>query len=238
MDPAPPSPTPRSPPPAKRRALLRFLAAVALLLAADLVSKTLAFERVGDRPVDLVATEADAEAERIRRFREQGQASFERYVVAGPDPTHVLSTQPPRRVVPGVLDLRLTTNTGAVFGIGSGGRFVFVGVSLLALGVVGWLFWASPPTAWVQHAGLALVLAGALGNLYDRVRFRAVRDLLHLFPGVELPFGLSWPGMGGGAGSELWPWIFNLADVWLLMGVGVLLLHSATAARPSPPAAA
>ena len=233
MDPAPPRQTD-----AKRRALLRFLAAVTLLLAADLVSKTLAFERVGDRPVDLVATEADAEAERVRRFREQGEASFARYVVAGPDPTHFLSTQPARRVVPGVLDFRLTTNTGAVFGLGSGGRYLFVGVSLLALGVVGWLFWASPPGAWVQHAGLALVLSGALGNLYDRVRFQAVRDLLHLFPGVELPLGLSWPGMGrGGAGGEVWPWIFNLADVWLLMGVGVLLLHSALSGRADPPPA-
>ncbi|BAM04671.1 signal peptidase II [Phycisphaera mikurensis] len=211
----------------RRRAWIRFLAAVAVLLAADLTSKTLAFEHVGDRPIDLVATEAEAEAARVERYASRGDAAFDRFVIAGPDPTGVLRTQPARRVIPGLLDFRLTTNTGAVFGIGSGGRFLFVAVSVLAMVVIGWLFVASPPTAWVHHAGLALVLGGALGNLYDRVRFQAVRDLLHMLPGVELPLGLAWPGMGGtGAAREVWPWIFNLADVWLLAGVAILLCHS------------
>ena len=211
-------------------AWVRFLALVAVLLAADLASKTLAFERVGDRPVDLVATQAAAETERVRRWEASGDVGLERYVLAGPDPTGILRTQPSRTVLPGLLDFRLTTNTGAVFGIGSGGRPLFVLVSLLALGVVGWLFVHSPPRAWVYHAGLALVLAGALGNLYDRIRFQAVRDLLHMFPGVEMPFGFAWPFLSGPAAREVWPWIFNLADVWLLAGVGILLVHSLFAA--------
>ncbi|NJS15352.1 MAG: hypothetical protein HC788_13065, partial [Sphingopyxis sp.] len=67
---------------------------------------------------------------------------------------------------------------------------------------------------------LGLVLAGALGNLYDRVVYGAVRDMLHMFPGVELPFGWTWPnGL-----RDVWPWVFNGADVSLLVGVGVLLM--------------
>ena len=38
-----------------------------------------------------------------------------------------------------------------------------------------------------------MILAGALGNLWDRVMYDAVRDLFLLFPGVNLPFGWSWP---------------------------------------------
>ncbi len=53
-----------------------------------------------------------------------------------------------------------------------------------------------------------------------------MRDLLHMFPGVEMPLGFAWPFMGGQAAREVWPWIFNLADVWLLAGVGILLVHS------------
>jgi hypothetical protein len=34
-----------------------------------------------------------------------------------------------------------------------------------------------------------------------------------------LPFGLSWPG----GGNELWPYVSNLADKWLLVGIGLVL---------------
>jgi lipoprotein signal peptidase len=65
-----------------------------------------------------------------------------------------------------------------------------------------------------------MILAGALGNLHDRIHFNAVRDLLWLFPGLTLPFGLHWPG----GQSGLYPWIFNIADVALLVGVALLLI--------------
>ncbi|MCH8259484.1 MAG: signal peptidase II, partial [Planctomycetes bacterium] len=67
----------------------------------------------------------------------------------------------------------------------------------------------------------ALILAGAIGNLYDRVMFGMVRDMLWLFPGVKLPFGLTWPG---GGSDELYPWVFNIADASLLVGLGILML--------------
>jgi len=123
-------------------------------------------------------------------------------------------------VVPKVLELRLTTNTGAVFGLGKGNRLLFIAVSAVATAVIGLMFWRSPARAWGLHLSLAMILAGALGNLYDRVLYRAVRDMLHLFPGVDLPFGLSWPG----GITEVWPWIFNLADVALMVGVGLVLI--------------
>ena len=68
--------------------------------------------------------------------------------------------------------------------------------------------------------GLALILGGALGNLYDRVMFNAVRDMFWLLPGVKLPFGLRWPG----GMDDAYPWLFNLADVALLAGVGMMVV--------------
>jgi signal peptidase II len=112
-------------------------------------------------------------------------------------------------VVPGLLDMRLTINTGAVFGRAQGGRWLFISVSVIALAVIGAVFARSPSRSWVLHVGLALVLAGALGNLYDRVRFAAVRDMLHMLPQ-----------------TDLWPWIFNIADASLMVGVGLLLVRS------------
>ena len=59
-----------------------------------------------------------------------------------------------------------------------------------------------------------------------------------MLPGVDLPLGLRWPGAGGRPGSpEVWPWIFNPADVALLAGVGLIFLITLRGPKPeSPPA--
>jgi signal peptidase II len=165
-----------------------FLLVALGALAADLGLKTYAFHHVAGTPVIL------------------DPASPNALTIPFHDPTVL---------IPGVLSLRLTTNTGAIFGMGKGSRWVFITVSIIAVGFIGRVFWRSPANALILHIALAMILAGALGNLYDRIRFAAVRDMLHLFPDVDLPFGLSWPGQARG----LYPWIFNLADVALLLGV-------------------
>ncbi len=123
-------------------------------------------------------------------------------------------------VIPYILSLKLVENRGAVFGIGQGQRLVFVLVGVVAVIVVVIAFVRSGAHRRFLHAALALILAGALGNLYDRVMFGMVRDMLWLFPGVKLPFGLSWPG----GADELYPWVFNIADVALLVGLAILML--------------
>ncbi len=194
--------------PALRRpaAVILFVTLTLVTLVADLASKYAAFGYVAGVPV----------------------------VVDSLDPTRVIQRGDPLRlpvdhqpvvVLPGILSLKLTTNTGAVFGIGKGGKWFFVLVSIGAVGMLGWFFARSRGDAWVMHAALALTLAGALGNLYDRVRYNAVRDMLWMLPEATLPFGLRWPGMSGGHGSDqVWPWIFNIADAALVVGVVTLVL--------------
>jgi signal peptidase II len=176
------------------RCVALFVSLIVAVLVADLLLKAWSFDHVAGQSVVF--------PEELR-----GSALFDSI------PAHE-----PRVVLPYVLNLRLTLNTGAVFGLGKGGRSFFVLVSLVAVGVIGWVFWHSAARAKIHHAALALILGGALGNLYDRLRFGAVRDMMHLFPEVHLPFGLAWPG----GATEVYPWIFNLADVALV--VGVLLL--------------
>ena len=180
-------------------AILRFLLVTVLLLAGDLYLKTWSFEHIAGRPVVLTADAAETHSE---FWQEHAHA--------------------PRVVIPHVLNLRLTTNTGAVFGLGKGNRVIFILVSAAATGLIGLMFWRSHARAWGLQIALAMILAGALGNLYDRVRFAAVRDMLHMLPDVDLPLGLAWPG----GVTEVWPWIFNLADVALLAGVGLVLIVS------------
>ena len=123
-------------------------------------------------------------------------------------------------IIPYVLSLKLVENRGAVFGIGQGQRLAFVLVGVVAVIVVVTAFLRSAANRRSLHVALALILAGALGNLCDRVMFGMVRDMLWLFPDVKLPFGWTWPGGSDG----LYPWVFNIADVGLLAGLAILML--------------
>jgi signal peptidase II len=101
----------------------------------------------------------------------------------------------------GPLKLTLSHNDGVAFGLANGGGIVLIAITLLALGVVLWLFSREPhrPGMWVATGLLA---GGAFGNLIDRIRHGHVTDF------IELPH---WPP-------------FNLADCGITCGV-VLLLY-------------
>ncbi len=163
-----------------------FLGVTLLLLGGDLWIKSWAFANVAQEPVILTRQAITPEQ-------------------------HALFWQAhahePMEVIPGILSLHLTSNTGAVFGKGKGLQWLFALVSILAAGVILRVFWGSQAKAWVFHLALGLILAGALGNLYDRVVFGSVRDMLWLFPD-----------------HGIWPWIFNIADAALMVGVGLVLL--------------
>jgi len=170
-----------------------FVACTVVVLGADLVFKQWAFDHIAPGAP----------------------------VVLDPDqPNRPIPHHEPINLVPHVLSLQLVTNTGAVFGIGKGAQGMFAVVSVVATVVILFVFLRSERGAWVQQTALALILAGALGNLHDRIRFNAVRDMLWLFPDVKLPLGLAWPG----GNPDLYPWRFNIADAALVVGVGLTLI--------------
>jgi signal peptidase II len=113
-------------------------------------------------------------------------------------------------VVPNFLQFYIVRNPGAVFGMGAGKRWLFIGASLVAMFFIFQLFSQSRKNQHGFHFLLGLTLGGALGNLYDRVTVGTVRDFIHL----SVSFG----------NFKLWPWVFNIADVALVVGVLGLLL--------------
>ncbi len=128
----------------------------------------------------------------------------------------------PMVLLNGVLSLRLVENRGAVFGIGADQRIFFITFTVAALLAAIFIFARSTSDrAFKAHIGIGMILAGGMGNLYDRVAFSVVRDFLHLFPGGKMPFDWHWPG----GSTDLFPWVFNPADVFLLVGMTLLLLH-------------
>ncbi len=184
------------------RSWATLLSVAGLGVATDLISKSLAFARIAPDPV--------------RLQREEVLEAMKHGVVSGVLPAHDSVT-----VIPSVLDLRLVLNPGAVFGVGPGQRWFFVLFTLAALAFAIWVFanWTTRRSR-MAHVALGLIIAGGLGNLYDRLMYGCVRDFLHPLPGVRLPFGLKWPS----GSPEVWPWVSNVADAYLLIGIGLLLI--------------
>ncbi len=113
-------------------------------------------------------------------------------------------------VIPGWLEFRTMYNRGAVFGFGKGGRWVFILASVLAVIFVLQLFARTKPHQRFVHIFLAFVLAGAAGNTYDRIVYHKVRDFIEITLTIK--------------GLAVWPYVFNFADVILVVGVGLLMI--------------
>lgn len=119
-----------------------------------------------------------------------------------------------RNVIPDFFNLVNVTNTGAAFGSFKNNNTFFVVLSCVALLViVTLLVRRRPPDRW-RDASLALLLAGVLGNLSDRLLHGHVIDFL-LFD-----FGRNAP-------SILHPWpAFNVADSCICIAVFFFVIHS------------
>lgn len=132
----------------------------------------------------------------------------------------------PYWVIQDHLGIETALNPGALFGMGAGMTRVFVTLSLFSIaGVLYWLFSAGGWQERVLTYVLAVITAGILGNLYDRLglwhaastpeeyKYR-VRDwILFQLPSVPLRILNPWPN-------------FNLADTWIVCGVSVLFVTS------------
>jgi signal peptidase II len=120
-----------------------------------------------------------------------------------------LTAGQPYRLIPGWVEFETVINRGAVFGLGQGGRVIFVIVSFGAIIFLTYLF-SNSKKRWAYQILLGMLLAGVIGNLYDRITYGYVRDMIHVFP--------QWP--------NLFPWVFNVADSFLCVGVGLMVLYS------------
>jgi len=81
----------------------------------------------------------------------------------------------------GLVPLTLAFNKGAAFGlsIGEDSRWFFVPVTFLALGLLAFLMYEAEEDDYTRITAISLVVAGAVGNLYDRLRWdRGVVDFL------------------------------------------------------------
>ena len=116
-------------------------------------------------------------------------------------------------VIEGFFYLTHVRNTGAAFGLFNDAHAAirltfFVGIAIVAIGIIIQFLYRLAPGDRLSAFALGLILGGAIGNLIDRIRLGEVVDFLHF----DLWGGYSWPD-------------FNLADSWIVVGVGFLVLE-------------
>jgi signal peptidase II len=122
-----------------------------------------------------------------------------------------ISPDEPHVVVEDFFSLVHVTNTGAAFGSFRGNNTFFIVVSCVALVIVlGVLVRARAGDRW-RDLSLALLLAGILGNLTDRLLYGHVIDFL-LFD-LHIPYAHPWPA-------------FNVADSCISVAVVLFIIHS------------
>jgi signal peptidase II len=116
-----------------------------------------------------------------------------------------------RIVVPDFFNLVNVTNTGAAFGSFRGNNTFFVVISVVALVVVTVLLVKPRRSDPWRDVSLALLLAGILGNLTDRLLYGHVIDFL-LF-NLHIRYADPWPA-------------FNVADSCISIAVVLFIIHS------------
>lgn len=117
-----------------------------------------------------------------------------------------LKDQPALSLWEGVLELRYLQNTGAAFGMLSDQRVFIIFIAVIFLAIVAYTLFKIPGTKKynVLHIILSFLVAGAIGNMIDRIRLNYVVDFIY-FVFIDFP-------------------IFNVADIYVTCSTALLII--------------
>jgi signal peptidase II len=183
-------------------AIVGLLVAVLLGVVADLATKAWAIDNLSGRRITPPAGEVCVPSE-------SGFLQMDRV------------RQPPVVLVDGFFELRYAENCGAAFGFmntwsSMAKRLVFIPVALGAVLVLGFMYVTGRGGRFLM-AAVPLIIAGAIGNFVDRVRYGYVVDFIRFFG--DSPGWLEW------ALGPRWEYpTFNVADIEITLGVAFLLV--------------
>ena len=112
-------------------------------------------------------------------------------------------------VIANFFNLTYITNDGMAFGINFPfGIYIFSTISLIFTVFLFWYLWTIKEDGIVIRTGVALIIAGAVGNLIDRIFLGSVVDFLDFM-----------------IGNYHW-YVFNFADSYVTIGMGFILYDS------------
>lgn len=109
-------------------------------------------------------------------------------------------------VIPHVLKLTYTQNTGAAFGIGSNSTSMVVAVNVVIIGlIIYFIFSKKEEISRLILIALHLIVAGGISNLIDRIIRGFVIDYIDISPLIRYP-------------------VFNLADIFIVVGCIIIAI--------------
>jgi signal peptidase II len=110
-------------------------------------------------------------------------------------------------VIKGVFRFTYVENKGAAFGMLADNRWVFMILSTVAIVALLIYLWRFRPDSKFACFSISLIIAGGIGNMIDRVALGYVIDFIDFcaFP-------------------NLWQWVFNMADAYVCVGGGMLVV--------------
>jgi len=112
-------------------------------------------------------------------------------------------------LIPGLLNIIRSKNEGVVFGLFPGKTNIFIILSGFAIAIILFLYIRFEKNWFASNIAMGLVLAGAIGNLWDRIRYKYVRDFIDLHIGDAY----HWP-------------TFNVADALICIGISIMIFTS------------
>ena len=120
-------------------------------------------------------------------------------------------------IIQGFFHFTYVTNDGMAFGLSfPGGKQVLLFVTLVLTGVIIWMLWKEKNSHNLIRYGLSFILAGAIGNMIDRVLYGKVVDFLDIMVG-----DFHW-------------YIFNVADSAVTTGMILFILHTILIGEKKP----
>ena len=111
-------------------------------------------------------------------------------------------------VIKDFFNIRYVRNTGAGFSILQDQKVVLIVIPILAILMLCYMLYKENKKNTFIVFGYLLIIAGALGNLYERIIYGSVTDFLDF-----IIFGYDYP-------------VFNVADMFVCIGCAILLLNS------------
>lgn len=127
-------------------------------------------------------------------------------------------------VIPGFMSFIHAQNPGAAFSMLENFQYrmwLFIALGIVAIGVLLDHWRRLPPSEGFHAFSAGLLLAGATGNLVDRVHKQTVTDFVSMY--TEYPPLRGW--LIERFGTATWP-TYNVADMALLFGIGFFVLHT------------
>jgi len=117
-----------------------------------------------------------------------------------------------KTIVNGFVEISYTENRGMVFGVlnekaSLPKHYILTGLTLISILLIIYIIWRIRRMPFLYHLPFFIILAGAFGNLIDKIKVGHVVDFIHIHFRNILN----------------WPFLFNVADIWICIG-GVLLI--------------